>query len=217
MKKYLYLLLLPLIVSCNNGSDPLRVGYYHALVVKFTNPEYKNYIYAEDLKYQIQFRGWGDRRVCDEFIAGRCPYIDLEDGYVLTDWKWPWVIYNMDVLLNKPWSEMTSLDQKWHRDTVEIIPGPYIEEQYWIYFYDIDAYLNVLKKQGYESSDPIDFAPYTYGWMHSRKGNSLKESERKKYTRYVEICDSIQDEYVQKLKYIIHSGNFPFAKKYNWW
>ncbi len=211
---YFLFILFPLFVGCNgNKPIPPYISLYNTLVVKFSKPEYKDYIYAErygDEEYR--FREEGYRSVADEFYAGKCPYIDLGEGYYLTDWKWPWHIYSDDVVLKLPWSEMTSRDQRFGKDTVEIFPWPYIEEQYTVYFYDIDNYLNILKHEIPNDGD-IDFFAYSYNWMCTEKNKYIK-GDREEYERCVARCDSIQAEYVQKLRWIVESGNFPFKGKY---
>lgn len=211
MKMYYYLLLILIFFAGCSGENVAYIEYYSTLVVKFTNPEYKNYIYTEKYGDNGYHFRCGHRTVCDDFIAGKCPYIEIGDDYYLVDWKWPWQTYSSDVLLKLPWSNMTGLDQKFGKDTIETIPGPYIEEQYCIYFYDIDAYLHVLKH--YEADVDYSFMAYNYGWMHSVKGNSIK-GDISEYERNVTRCDSIQAEYVQKLRWIVASGNFPFKGRF---
>ena len=213
IEPYILFLLFPLLVTCT-GQDLNRIDYYNTLVVKFTNPEYKNYVYAEYDGPNIRM---GYRQVVDEFVVGTSPYIDLGDGYMLVDWKWPWFgIYLSDVIIEQKWNGLTRLDTIWRADSVNIIPKPYIDELYGIYFYDIDAYLHVLKKTendpNYNSEkwDDFRFVPYFYDYMHWTYTHPFKEEDREEYEKNIAKCDSIQDEYVQKLKYIIGSGNFPF-------
>ncbi|MBQ8099752.1 MAG: hypothetical protein IJ169_00505 [Paludibacteraceae bacterium] len=218
--KYHLILLLPLLVGCN-GYDMRYVDYYHTSVVKFIEPEYANYICGTTNGGNGTIKFWSGyyegHYALDKDIAGKSPYIDLGDGYLLIDWKWDYLPLG-DVIIKKPWSEMSSTKQVWSMDSVETIPGPYLAEVYKIYFYDIDNYLNALKfqKNSEEEQTPVEntgFRAYDYSWMHQPKKEDLNNEELEKYERNKTMADSIQSEYVEKLRGIIAKGNFPFRFK----
>jgi hypothetical protein len=71
-------------------------------VIKFKQPEYKNYILAANLRDSKGFeatRGY----LCDEPIGktGISPYWDLEDGWVMVDWNWPGFPYAISTALTE--------------------------------------------------------------------------------------------------------------------
>lgn len=222
MKSKYHLIILSLLLVGCNGQSLNYVEYYHTSVVKFVDPEYANYIYGTTNSRDGLIKFWSgyyiDHYALDKDIAGKSPYIDLGDGYLLIDWKWAYHPLD-DIIIKKTWSEMSSTKQTWNIDSVEIIPGPYLAEVYRLYFYDVDKYLHIQKdeKDYNEDLTPTEnagFHAYEYYWLHHPKNESLNQTELEEYERNKAKADSIQSEYVEKLRGIIEKGKFPFRFKY---
>lgn len=126
-------------VSCGNTNPPeedLSIqDQLYVTVIKFSNPSYKDFILAKNgnnLFYacglaeleKTPFTNWWNKHD----LAGKSPYIELADNFLLLDWHWhPMLVfggvdtfnanYHNAVLIENKWQELKSLDQVWSADT----------------------------------------------------------------------------------------------------
>lgn len=143
MKKLLYLTLMLVsivLTGCEkNTIEHGDLGPHHVLVIKYSNPEYRNYViaYQEDEHYNIP----------SEWIMGpwanwpnKKPYYELTDGYLLLDWRLNFVLLKFGVLIDVEWEEARKVTEKWSLETKIDSAIHLLEESYLIPYGCLEAY-----------------------------------------------------------------------------
>lgn len=145
--RHILLVFLSVILLCScenknheNSFDPVPVSVT-IKVLKFKNPEYKNYVLAN-----ISSNGNGYTILrsssCDEPIgkSGFSPYWELSNDWLLVDWKWPGFPNNDDpvLLVDEPWGNIQSANQTWSSETPHIADP--IDSMLNISVNELDAY-----------------------------------------------------------------------------
>ena len=101
------ILLLVIVVAFGMSSceqEKMDVANPYVTIVKFKQPEYKNYICAHYKDGDSLMTINVEAHICMDAVgkAGYSPYWELPDGWLLVDWKWgPLIIYAKEhVVLN---------------------------------------------------------------------------------------------------------------------
>lgn len=175
MKQILLVLISTILLcSCENRNpevvlDPAPVAIT-IRVLKFKNPEYKNYILAN---VDPDGNGYTILRSssCDEPIgqSGYSPYWELTNDWLLVDWKWSNYPnnYHPVLLIGEPWGSIQEANQTWSSDT------PHIADP-------IDSVLNI-------SVNALDAYFYTKG--------GLRYGEAFYYYIYKSSIECMGDQY----------------------
>ncbi len=184
MKKYLFILqvgfvfLLGCVCSgCESRiviNPPESIGFQ---VIKFTKPEYANYVTAtivNDLSSDTLVPDYYIRS-CESSLIGKYPYVNLGNGYFLTHW-WSCgtmslnIVY-MPVLINVKWEDLQSQEQRWAWNEAGVIAERPFTECYTISSNDVDKYFGIrmqdLLQKGqcqYYNEDSVLYADAKYFW-----------------------------------------------------
>lgn len=200
------------IISCSEDSANYALAPKPGVcVIKFKQPEYKNYIMTYSLTK--------DRKVLTlatthfAFPAsvinmyGQSPYVELSDNYLLIDWKWGRIYYpNNEAIINEKWTEFKDIDTKWPVEKLYI--NRPVEKYYYVYTDKIKEY-----NEGYLKYDSLfflrglDFSEEYWRFSDEEKEWMMNEAEKmnKAYMEYTEILnrminDGKLDKYGIKIK-----------------
>ena len=175
--------------------------------------------------YQMRFRG----NSCQEFFLGSSPYIELDSGYYLIDWKWGNFVYVQQYLIDVKWEDVENRQQIWPKNTKVITRDFYT---FWACLSrkKIDQLLNIIpapdadttgdEKTGswgpsntygistdhlkpffYERYNSIDDLPQPIFKYHNGDEYTIED-----YKKEVIRQDSLQQEYVKRLNLLIKNG-----------
>ncbi len=205
--------------SCNSGQNESGTDDHTPFdmwmnVVKFTSPEYLNYVVVEkdywgDEEHlcKIRFNG----RTCEELYIGSSPYIALSDDYYIIDWKWGDFIYPAtNFLIDVKWSEVEARQQKWEYPSI-YVTSHLVKEWGTVLYKLIDTYLNILSAQ---SSDYI-MPQWTVDGFGPKTLKGMTEFEVAEYMTKVGYQDSLQEVYAKRLSQIIQEGELSKVCMYN--
>lgn len=189
--------------------------YLFFQLIKFTKPEYKDYVCAT-LQRDLQ----GDSletlppRACEHLVLGETPYIDLGGGYVLTHW-WAGEIVSinpiyMPVLLNCTWRDLPSYNYRWAFDSSLIVTERPFEELYIGSSRQIDGYYNVCLQNFLQSgtcqiydADSVLQYDYKYSWDGSVEC-AMKEETPDLYNHLVWVGEQYEEMIIR----LFHSGEY---------
>lgn len=197
-----------LLVACTSN-EPIPnmtpTHYMYMNIVKFSSPEYLNYVavekeYMGDEEHICHIR-FLEGRACEELYIGSSPYIALPDEYYIIDWKWGDFIYPpTNFLIDVKWSEVESRNQRWEYPSIYITSN-FIKEWGYVSYKTIDTYLNIQSVQDYDYIMPEWMDGYGY-----RSLKDIPESEVESYMADVRYQDSLRDVFVEHLSQIIKEG-----------
>lgn len=197
-----FLLIMLFTIGCKVQPGDFIPPIEGVVVVKFKNPEYKEYVLVNSL---AESEGDSISMCGKQFILpasvvdlyGKSPYMELIDGYLLVDWKWYLLVSTKEqAIIKSKWSELTDRQACWPlTDIYEEFP---IEAIYSVPIGSMEQYYG----------GRIDWAQYdTSGdilteeeWMRYSKEEKeeLNETVRfndKAYAQYVNILnDMIRNE-----------------------
>lgn len=174
-------------------------------LVKFTSPEYLNYVAVEkdywgDEEHLCKIRLYG--RTCEELYIGSSPYIALSNDYYIIDWKWGDFIYpSTNFLINIKWPEVEARQQIWEYPSI-YLTSHFVKEWAYVYYKSIDTYLNILSAR---NSDYI-MPEWTVDGFGPKTLKGMTESEIAEYMPKVSYQDSLQEVYAKRLSQIIQDG-----------
>lgn len=185
---------------------------YHVTVIKFHEPEYKEYI-------MTVYAGGGSTGMSMEYLivpdsvihlCGTSPYIELPDNYLMTDWKWGRVYYqNNEAIINHKWNELESIYTQW--DESELYVRYPVAKAYAIPLSFLREYNNGVK---YDID--VDTCYDCKRWSYLRTGDYsemewsiLTPERRTEILQHVNYGDTVQGEYVEILTRVIEEGNLP--------
>lgn len=196
-------------------------------IVKFSSPEYSQYVVAEkvaitfdtiDTKYgysltakEYGYKIRSDGGVYQELFLGKSPYIELPNNYFIVDWKWGDFIYEpSNILLNVKWDEVQDRQEIWEIDS-KIVTSHFITSWGSVSREDIDKYLNIT--HSVIDSDYNIPAEHVRPWFLG-KYNSISEMSDsigenytlKEYQQEVQKQDSLQNIYVERIAQLIEEG-----------
>ncbi len=209
-KNILFLIVAALwFVACENQNEhndrifdpPSARTYMYINFVKFSNPEYLNYVVVEPDYF-------GEENMCnirskkgrtyEQFYIGSSPYIPLTDEYYIADWKWSDFIYPpTNFLIDVKWPEVKSRSQKWEYPSI-YITSKFLKTCACIRYRTIDTYLQI------EALNDEDY--FVPKWMERSMNGPLiscPDSLLDYFTENVKHQDSLQNVYAERLIQII--------------
>lgn len=221
MKKFGYILVALcfcyMLQSCESNSsipsDHQPFSMYMN-VVKFTSPEYLNYVVVEkdywgDEEHLCKIRFSG--RACEELYIGSSPYIALPNGYYVIDWKWGDFIYPAtNFLIDVKWSEVEDRQQKWEYPSI-YFTSHFIKEWGYVHYKSIDTYMNTISARNSDYSMP-EWIEYSHA---TTTFQGMSDSAIEKYKEKVRYQDSLRDVYIERLSQIIQEGALSKVCVYN--
>ncbi len=177
---------------------------YHAAVIKFDKPEYKEHImvYADGFSE-------GTTRLCAErfalpdsviHICGKSPYIELPQDYLLIDWKWDRIYYqNNEAIIHEKWSELKTADDKWPIEDIYVTYP--VKEAYYLDIEDMKAYNGGTLE--YDSIRGVGGTVSESAWA--------KYSDEEKEQRLIRknMLDSAQAYFAEVISNMIQDGKLP--------
>ena len=146
--------------GCNQKNAPVPEPF--AVVLKFKNPDYKNYILANYFEGEDFICGMR-YNTCEEPIgqSGYSPYWELPEDWLLVDWKWQNFPYNAGLTL------LTELTwDKFEIDTTNIsgIPTWPLTEPHLFQPVEQILYINAFHLENYCGVEfPEDLIPVLWG------------------------------------------------------
>ena len=199
------------LVSCErnweNSPPPLRV---YILIIKFKQPEYKDYIMSH----------FSTKADCDlgpaiypRFLPpsvlnlyGQSPYIELADGYLLFDWKWEQAYY-YGAIINEKWTELTTRNICWPIEKL-YVARPVAE------IYNISADKIKEYNSGYlEHDTSVSYLVFPYS---EQRWKNLKKQEKKRVLSQTKEIDEAFIEYAEVLSRMINEGKLDeYGTKYS--
>lgn len=192
-------------------------------IVKMTAPEYLDYVICDKMTVPPQLsegsnddsynvygiRGYG--RCVQELYLGKNPYITLEDGYYLVDWKWGHYIYPpTNKLIDVLWTDVEDRLQQWDlqteilsdswRDIFEIVG--YTDRKSVDVFLQIDSLPEFLEANiSKDQYDPFNSASFLM--EHNSIQQIMDSVFLVEYLDEVAKQDSLQNVYIERLNQII--------------
>lgn len=170
MKKHNYIAIMASLIAmviislsffgCKQNEDPDPGPL--AVVLKFKNPDYKNYILANYFEGQDKILGMRYYS-CEEPIGqtGYSPYWELPNDWLLVDWNWRYFPYNAGLTL------LTELTwDKFEIDTTNNsgIPSWPLTEPHLFQPVEQILYINAIHLENYCGVKlPLDLIPYLWG------------------------------------------------------
>ena len=193
--------------TINPGIDPTPLLYMK--IVKLISSEYLNFTVVEkdyrgDYEHLCNIRSRGG--CVQELYIGGSPYIMLPNNYYLVDWKWGDIIYEpTNFLINIPWEDVESRQQKWEYAT-QIITSNFLQEWGNVTYKNIDKYLHITPPTEFDYSIsntiPIDYI--VPGWMYMYNSfDDVPSPEIPYYNKGVKHMDSLQNVYIERISQII--------------
>lgn len=194
--------------SNREAADPGPGTWGNCLrVVKFSSPEYPNYVVVEK-DYDGDYEHFCQLRPCYnlfiELVIGSSPYIALPDNYYAVAWEWGQIIYPpTNFLIDVPWSDVEDCHQKWEY-TSRYITSQFLTEKGAVGYRAIDNYFNI------ESANKNDYIKPA--WMDEiycdyDSFESLPDSLAEDFREKAKYQDSLQSVYIERLSQIIKEGH----------
>lgn len=141
-----YILCALCIIGCNR--QPFTNPYTnYVTVIKLEKTEYKQYVLAPESGYTGKAGFYGDANI---FGDGASPYWELQDDYLLIDWRWYMFprYQTTYYLIFEPWTAQNSYawseDNTWRLDTCQYIKNP-IKRRYDIDITKVNEYLGTAE------------------------------------------------------------------------
>lgn len=141
-----YILCALCIIGCNR--QPFTNPYMnYVTVIKLDKPEYKQYVLAPENGYEGCAGFYGEANI---FGDGALPYWELQDDYLLIDWRWYMFprYQTTYYLIFEPWTAQNSYawsdGNTWRLDTCQYIKDP-IERRYDIDMTKVNEYLGTAE------------------------------------------------------------------------
>lgn len=141
-----YILCALCIIGCNR--QPYTAPYTnYVTVIKLDKPEYKQYVLAPENGYAGHAGFYGEANI---FGDGALPYWELQDDYLLIDWRWYMFprYQTTYYLIFEPWTAQNSYawseDNTWRLDTCQYIKNP-IKRRYDIDITKVNEYLGTAE------------------------------------------------------------------------
>ena len=198
----------------HNSMQPAGQSIYFQ-IIKFTKPEYANYVIANtvwDLSSDTLIP-YHHIKTCESSLIGEYPYVNLGDGYFLTHW---WTcgtmsvnIVYMPVLINVKWNELQSLNQRWAWNEAGVIAERPFTECYHFSSEDVDKYFGIrmqdLLQKGqcqYYNEDSVLYADAKYFWDGSFPCG-LDEVAPDMYNHLIRVGE----QYEQMIQQIFDNGD----------
>ena len=181
-------------------------------IVKFSSPEYLNYVVAEkdysgDEEHLCTIRGAGGS--CQELFLGSSPYIALPNDYYVVNWKWGSFLYQpTNFLINVKWSDVKNRHQRWDYPSI-VLTSHFIKEWGGPTYQEIDKYLNIAPPAYIDSTRnariPVDYIrpDWVYGYDSITE---VPDSLLHEYMAGVKQLDSLQNVYIERISKIIEEG-----------
>ena len=203
----------------HNPGEPLTIENQLWLpVFKLTHQRYKENVLATEMNEngmfgicqlteleKTQFLKWWDT----QDLAGKSPYIELIDDYLLLDWHWyPLYDYlkqdkynanlHLAVLTSLTWTDITDICKIWEDSTSHDHNA--IELLYQFKVKALDDYRNDLHYQTEGWENHLWYSVVQYAFMRQTDSfpNGIEESK----------LDSLQSIYINCLKTILRDNNF---------
>ena len=136
-----YILRALCIIGCNR--QPFTNPYTnYVTVIKLEKTEYKQYVLAPESGYTGKAGFYGDANI---FGDGASPYWELQDDYLLIDWRWYMFprYQTTYYLIFEPWTAQNSYawseNNTWRLDTCQYIKNP-IKRRYDIDITKVNEY-----------------------------------------------------------------------------
>lgn len=231
---FLSTILALIITSCkspvenNNNSSPL-VPYpffmYEFEILKYDNPEYINNVLINEYEGKLNWIWSGAAHIKLRSMVGKNPYVELGDGYYLTNWYVARPFYNSGTyiypcLINKTWDELKLNDTLYGiepMEDVEIIMRHPASELYYIDYPELDAYFGTKLADMFPekfassietSADILSFGGITDSVFMERKYGEGAFHE------CIDACTEVGEHYIENIKQLYKSGElFKIAKK----
>ncbi len=141
-----YILCALCIIGCNR--QPFTNPYTnYVTVIKLEKTEYKQYVLAPESGYTGKAGFYGDANI---FGDGASPYWELQDDYLLIDWRWYMFprYQTTYYLIFEPWTAQNSYawseNNTWRLDTCQYIKNP-IKRRYDIDITKVNEYLGTAE------------------------------------------------------------------------
>lgn len=141
-----YILCALCIICCNR--QPFTNPYTnYVTVIKLEKTEYKQYVLAPESGYTGKAGFYGDANI---FGDGASPYWELQDDYLLIDWRWYMFprYQTTYYLIFEPWTAQNSYawseNNTWRLDTCQYIKNP-IKRRYDIDITKVNEYLGTAE------------------------------------------------------------------------
>lgn len=141
-----YILCVLCIIGCNR--QPFTNPYTnYVTVIKLEKTEYKQYVLAPESGYTGKAGFYGDANI---FGDGASPYWELQDDYLLIDWRWYMFprYQTTYYLIFEPWTAQNSYawseNNTWRLDTCQYIKNP-IKRRYDIDITKVNEYLGTAE------------------------------------------------------------------------
>lgn len=141
-----YILCALCIIGCNR--QPFTNPYTnYVTVIKLEKTEYKQYVLAPESGYTGKAGFYGDANI---FGDGASPYWELQDDYLLIDWRWYMFprYQTTYYLIFEPWNAQNSYawseNNTWRLDTCQYIKNP-IKRRYDIDITKVNEYLGTAE------------------------------------------------------------------------
>ena len=141
-----YILCALCIIGCNR--QPFTNPYTnYVTVIKLEKTEYKQYVLAPESGYTGKAGFYGDANI---FGDGASPYWELQDDYLLIDWRWYMLprYQTTYYLIVEPWNAQNSYawseNNTWRLDTCQYIKNP-IKRRYDIDITKVNEYLGTAE------------------------------------------------------------------------
>ena len=197
-----------LLPSCESHNQPAATGEGGAYftIIKFTAPEYPNYVVVEpdfwEYWHLSYIRSACGGYVCPELFIGSSPYIALPNGYYATDWKWGEFIYPpSNILIDVKWEDVEDINQRWEYPSI-LISTIFLKVWAKASYKSIDSYCHI------QSANPNDYRNHNQ-WAYENIHTSIAdipEEEVDAYKAHVRYVDSLQDVHIERIAKIIENG-----------
>lgn len=139
--------------GCKSRMDINKPEGIYFQIIKFTNPEYANYVLASPVwnSKSDTLRVFPYIKTCESISVGKYPYIDLGDGYFLTRW---WTSGTMSlsydympVVINVKWENVQSKNQRWAWNEAGVIEERPFTKCYTLSSNDVDKYFGIRMQE----------------------------------------------------------------------
>ena len=176
---FLFLVSVCIFFGCNDRVEATE-PQMSVTLIKFKQPEYKNYILANKFKGDDYICGMRFNK-CELPIgeAGFSPYWELPDNWLLVDWKWYLFPYNANLVLltDLTWEQFEVDSSKISRVPTWSLSEPYItdpiENVYYIKVDNLEKYSNSTYGQEMKSLIDRTFKEESYNQL--KEGNCICE------------------------------------------
>ena len=180
-------------------------------VVKFSSPEYVDYVIADICNHKDSlFAIRNEDYPAQELFLGSSPYIALPNDYYALDWKWGYFIYGpTNHLLSVRWEEVKDRKQQWGWDKLKLSSG-FIRKEGGSSYKAIDEFLNIapppIKDNTLYNYLPREYCLNQGLWRIHSLSEITDSVFLQQYLDEVKYQDSLQVIYVERLSRIIEEG-----------